>query len=75
MKILGQGIWNEQVEIPNDFHETCDCSTIFMNNVYTEFHENTTYNVVADIKAQTDGRSLTNVEVVPGLGISSVSPL
>jgi len=47
-KILGQGIWNEQVEIPNDFHETCGCSAIFVNNAYTEFHENTTHNVVAD---------------------------
>jgi len=51
MKILGQGIGNEQVEIPNDFHETCVCSAIFVNNSYAEFHENTTDNVVADIKS------------------------
>jgi hypothetical protein len=75
MKILGQGICNEQVEIPNDFHESCGCSAIFMNNVYIEFHENTTDNVVADIKAQTDRRGLTNVELEPGLGHSSLSPL
>jgi hypothetical protein len=51
MKILGQGMWNEQVEIPNDFHGTCGCSAIFVNNAYTEFNESTTSNVAADIKS------------------------
>jgi hypothetical protein len=46
-----------------------------MNNVNKEFHENTTDKVVADIKAQTDGRVLTNVELVPGLSLSCISPL
>jgi hypothetical protein len=48
---IGQGIWNVQVEIPNDFHETFCCSAIFVNNAYTEFHENKGDNIAADTKS------------------------
>ena len=45
-----------------------------MNNAYTEFHENTTDNLAADIKSQMDRHGLTSIELVSGLGISYLPP-